>query len=508
MRIHNQLRLAACLIVLVTACSGNTAAGPTATPAAGTLPPVVANGQLVAEGRLYPRQYADLSFNTAGTVAEVLVPEGGAVQAGQAIARLVNSPAEDSTAARAQNDSAVAAAAQAAAAAQQQLAVAQQALVAAQAEDVNARKAITDLVDSPATALNLSQAQSNIADLQRQIDDARRNLSYLVSPDLKTLREQVNQTEDALTNAQQNAALVDVSQLQVKLREAQTQLVTATNVYNGAKDAFAQCPTCLTVWAYDRTISWSDAVNLYSDAVNLVQQIQVQIDQAQRGGSLTITAAQDNLDKAQRQLNYYLQGPDAVKVIQSQANLSLLQAQLAKAQSDLEKLKAASGVDPDKLKAAEDRLAAAAAGLISARAGVATAQAAVLAAQASLAAAQLRQDTVELRAPFAGSVASQGLKVGQFIAAGQPMVTVADLSQWEIQTTDLTEIDVVKLKVGQAVTVKLDALPAARLTGVVKSIGAKYVETRGDITYVVTITLTSTDPLMRWGMTAQVTFEK
>ena len=420
---------------------------------------------MVSEGRVFPRQYADISFTASGNVSDVLVTEGDTVQAGQVLARLENSLSAESTVAGAQRDAAVAAAQEAVATAQQQLAVAQQALLAARAEDVNARKAITDLVNSAATALNLSQAQGNIADLQRQIDDAKRNLSYLVSPDLKTLREQVNQTQDALTNARQNVALVNVSQLQVKLREAQTQLVTATNVYNNAKDAFAKCPTCLTVYAYDRTISWSDAVNLYSDAVNAVQQIQVQIDQAQRGGSLAITAAQDNLDTARKQLNYYLQGPDAVKANQAQANVSLLQAQLAKAQSDADKLKSASGVDPDKLKAAQDRVAAADAELIAARAGVATAQAAVAAAQAGLAAAQLEQDTVELRAPFAGSVASQGLKVGEFVAAGQPMVTVADLTQWEVQTNDLTEMDVVKVKVGQKVTVKLDALPDAILTG-------------------------------------------
>jgi hypothetical protein len=56
--------------------------------------------------------------------------------------------------------------------------------------------------------------------------------------------------------------------------------------------------------------------------------------------------------------------------------------------------------------------------------------------------------------------------------------------------------------------VKLDALPDVQLTGVVKSIAAKYVENRGDITYTVTITLTSKDPQMRWGMTAEVSFEK
>jgi multidrug resistance efflux pump len=87
-------------------------------------------------------------------------------------------------------------------------------------------------------------------------------------------------------------------------------------------------------------------------------------------------------------------------------------------------------------------------------------------------------------------------------------VTLADLSQWEVQTDDLTELEVVHIQAGQTVTVELDALPGVQLSGKVKSVAAKYVENRGDITYTTTIALTSSDPQMRWGMTAKVTFAK
>ena len=136
------------------------------------------------------------------------------------------------------------------------------------------------------------------------------------------------------------------------------------------------------------------------------------------------------------------------------------------------------------------------------------AQAAVTTAQANLVAAQLKQNSVELKAPFAGTVATQNLKVGEYVNIGQAMATLADLSQWEVKTNDLTERDVVKIKPGQAVTVKLDALPGVQLSGVVKAIGIEYGEKQGDIVYTVTITLTSGDSQMRWGMTAEVTFQK
>jgi HlyD family secretion protein len=84
---------------------------------------------------------------------------------------------------------------------------------------------------------------------------------------------------------------------------------------------------------------------------------------------------------------------------------------------------------------------------------------------------------------------------------------VADFSQWLVQTTDLTEIDVVELSEGQPVTVTLDAIPDTQLAGEILSIGQTYAENQGDIVYEVTILLTDTLPNMRWGMTAAVTFE-
>jgi hypothetical protein len=43
------------------------------------------------------------------------------------------------------------------------------------------------------------------------------------------------------------------------------------------------------------------------------------------------------------------------------------------------------------------------------------------------------------------------------------------------------------------------------LKGTVQSIATVFVESRGDVTYTVTIALDSIDPRARWGMTAQVT---
>ena len=110
-------------------------------------------------------------------------------------------------------------------------------------------------------------------------------------------------------------------------------------------------------------------------------------------------------------------------------------------------------------------------------------------------------------APFDGVVAELNAKTGGSINAGEIAVTIADTSSWLVVTTDVTEIDVVKLKEGQPVTVTLDAIPDVKMQGKVLAIGQNYSQNQGDIVYKVTVVLTDDNPAMRWGMTAEVKFE-
>jgi len=104
-------------------------------------------------------------------------------------------------------------------------------------------------------------------------------------------------------------------------------------------------------------------------------------------------------------------------------------------------------------------------------------------------------------------VADLSAKFGNSINAGEPVVTVVDYSYWVVKTTDLTEMDVVKLKKDQSVIVTLDAIPDIELAGTVDSIGQRFSENQGDVVYEVTVILADTHPVMRWGMTAQVKFK-
>jgi multidrug resistance efflux pump len=116
--------------------------------------------------------------------------------------------------------------------------------------------------------------------------------------------------------------------------------------------------------------------------------------------------------------------------------------------------------------------------------------------------------SAEVRAPFTGVITDLNLKAGEFAAAGQTVVTIADTSNWIVKTTDVSEIDVVNIKEGQYATIKLDAIPGKEFTGYVLSISENYSENQGDIVYEVILLLADGDESMRWGMSAVVTFEQ
>jgi HlyD family secretion protein len=98
--------------------------------------------------------------------------------------------------------------------------------------------------------------------------------------------------------------------------------------------------------------------------------------------------------------------------------------------------------------------------------------------------------------------------VGQFVTAGIPTLTIADFSHWLVKTDDLTELEVVEVQLGQAVSITLDALPDKPLKGKVTAISDRFEDRRGDVTFTVTISLDSPSEAMRWGMTGQVTFSQ
>lgn len=196
--------------------------------------------------------------------------------------------------------------------------------------------------------------------------------------------------------------------------------------------------------------------------------------------------AEDDLERAQEDYNEAVRRAEAVTRERDTVRAALDAALAAEAEAKYQWEISSEGVNKDQLALAESRLE--------------TAKAQVVAAEAAL-------SNYVLTAPFDGVVMDVGVSVGEQVGAESRAVSVADTSSWVIETSDITELEVVDVAVGQAVAFVPDALPDLTLNGVVTEIsGASYIQS-GDVIYTVYIKVEETDPRLKWGMTVEVTFE-
>ena len=194
----------------------------------------------------------------------------------------------------------------------------------------------------------------------------------------------------------------------------------------------------------------------------------------------------DDLDQAQSDYNA------AVRQLETVIALQTAEADLDQALQDYKTFKA--GPKAADVQAAQARISAAQGNLASAKAALASAKAALA--------------NLDLVATIDGMLVDFDLIVGEQATPAQPVVTITDYSEWYIETDNLTEFEVVKIRLGQKVSIVLDALPDEQMTGVVDSIGDIFEEKRGDITYTVRIKMDKSDPRFRWGMSVLATFEE
>jgi HlyD family secretion protein len=120
-------------------------------------------------------------------------------------------------------------------------------------------------------------------------------------------------------------------------------------------------------------------------------------------------------------------------------------------------------------------------------------------------AAQANLDATRLTAPFSGEVASVTASVGDYVSSGQVILVLSDINHMHVETTDLSERDVPKVKLGQVATVSIKALNQD-VAGKVSAISPLADTLGGDVVYKVTIVLDSLPSKMLAGMSVDVQF--
>ena len=193
--------------------------------------------------------------------------------------------------------------------------------------------------------------------------------------------------------------------------------------------------------------------------------------------------AKQAYDTAFYYYSVYSQTPTQRQLDQAKANLDLANATLTNAQVYLAALTGgnvpagASGTELLQLKQA--RLA-------------------VQTAQANL-------DATRLVAPFSGQVASVTTSLGDYVLPGQAILVISDVNHMHVETTDLSERDVPKVKLGQGTAVTIKALNQD-VSGKVTAISPLADTLGGDVVYKVTILLDTLPSNLRAGMSVAVQF--
>ncbi|MCX6045257.1 MAG: efflux RND transporter periplasmic adaptor subunit [Chloroflexi bacterium] len=230
-----------------------------------------------------------------------------------------------------------------------------------------------------------------------------------------------------------------------------------------------------------------------------------------------VRQAEANVKQAQQAYNQVKNLPNIGELPQSaqleQATVSL---EVARAQAALTE----KAPDQAQVAAALNQIAQAQVGLRQAQSNVVTAhnnlqtlldgpkkedlaiaRAQVRQAQLSQLQAENSQANAQLTAPTDGVISQVNIRQGELAAGSLPAFVLTNLQSFSMKVL-VDEIDVRQVQVGQPVSLTLDALPDAHITGKVTEISPTSNNVNGVIAYEVTIVPNPTDAPLRAGMSA------
>lgn len=127
------------------------------------------------------------------------------------------------------------------------------------------------------------------------------------------------------------------------------------------------------------------------------------------------------------------------------------------------------------------------------------------AAHAAIETALAEQAQQNIYAPYDATVIEVNTAVGEYLNAQQPLCLLADTAHLQVETTDLSERDVVQLALGQKVRLYVEALDL-ETEGKITAIAPRATEESNDVLFPVTIDFDEIPAGLRWGMTVQIDF--
>jgi len=368
------------------------------------------------------------------------------------------------------------------------------------------------------------QASGKVGEVAAQVGQEVKEGDIMASLDPTTLPQSILQAQISLINAQKalDALLkpteLQIAQAQAALEQAQKSL---DDLQNPSETALAQAQAALLT-AQDNVKTAQEAVTAlgygrgteanvsaaradYLLAQEKVDQLQARYDNlpgdpatdSAKASSLSaLNAAIVSRDRALANLNWYSSTPTASEVAEKQNNLALANAKLADAEQALAALQNPSAVD---IALAKAKVTDAQQKLDTYLKGPAADDLTI--AQTNVTSAQANLNAAYIIAPFDATVTDIQVNSGDQVSGGKTAFRVDDLSKLYVDLS-VNEIDYPLVKVGQQVTVTLDALTNKSYSGQVYKVGNVGITTSNVVNFSVTVLLTNPDESAKPGMTA------
>jgi HlyD family secretion protein len=399
---------------------------------------------LVSDASVVPQIISNLSFEVSGVVAEVLVSEGDIVEAGTPLIQL--SPEGLSL----QVNEAEAALEQARAAYMRLNADAAPQDIAAARARINQAKAELGVLKAGPTTYDVQRGQARLDNARADLEDERDRLSTQKSDAELRMQKAANDVRD---------------------RQAELDVIFWENQGQSSDDI-----------STEGRAREDQARRALDNAEKDLERAVLEYEQTKLNEINGLATAETLVREAQSNLDAILREPTA-------AELAAAHTKIADAEAALARL-----LGRERARSPE------------AAANLAQAAARISEAEIMLRQAQLNLSKSTLIAPISGTVATLSVEPGQVVRNNDIVAVIADLNNWQLQTDDVTEIEVVNIKVGDSVAITFAALPDLQLDGTVDSISTIGKSDQGDILYTVVVKSEQWDPRLRWNMTALISF--
>ncbi|MBK8900991.1 MAG: efflux RND transporter periplasmic adaptor subunit [Anaerolineaceae bacterium] len=398
-----------------------------------------------ASGSIQAEQTAELALLRGGTVAEIYIAVGDAVNVGDPLLQLETAALE------------------------RDVANAAQAVVIQETNLATLRE--------PATVADLAAAEANVASAQASLADLRDG------PDAYDIA----------------AAEADVRAAQADLNAAYARLSDLTDTAGADEVAAAQIELALAQTAATQAAEQHSTV-LVTESEYISEDQLAEMELSARTAALQANA---ELQAAQETLDALLNG-DPNSIAAAQASVSLAAASLKTAELRLQQVQ--EGASAAQIAQAEATLASAEASLDQLVRGasdkqIAIAEAQLVQAQNNLARAEQNLANATLTAPYAGVVTAVNASIGE--QASGTVVELFNPDSLEL-VLDVDEVDISSIILGQEAVITLETWPDEQVAATVVSIAPRNTASQGSglVTYAVYLALGETELPIRVGMTA------